>query len=834
MPKITRFCRDFCFFDSESRCFSTPKMCRIKQKRRGNPPVIGGTMDKLEGGKKARLGLIERLRAAVELRKKDKAMAVYDLAVILCAFLLSRTHVVLGSHPLGIAFLSLLPSRVWIATGGAVLGSLTLGRSGIIYAMISVIVVFLRVIISGTSDKEGHAVFGESLILRMSASVIGGFVAAVYEVLLSGFSITTVAFGVAMILLPPVAVFAASGLFDGGPSVLTLFTSDARLLSLKRESKNERYGIIFYQCSALFALCVLSFVLAKYSLLGISLGYIFASFATLLVARRFGAVRAMAVGFATALPLSPALTAGFAVTGLVSGFLFGIGLPWALIGGGVALAAWSFYSGGAVGLLATLPEYMMAALVSLPLVKRLDPEKTEAEGVSAEREVSDMIGTVALSYKNKYTGSLDALALALSSLSAVVEGSIESTKNPTKSEIRALVSDVANRYLFEKVPHLSLEGRVTLPEQIIDDMTTILYKNGKIEPKMLQEYASLSDYADGICDTVNRAVSILREEKFRLCREGGYAEYLEIMSRMLTDARTADEKEKAVNDAMSLSVSEALSTCGLTMGDGKVFGSRRPHFIIAAEDETGKKISSPELKGEIERRTDIRLGTPEFYRRGNMALMECNAAKAYAATAAYLGMPAEGELVSGDSVRLFESSLGVFSAMICDGAGSGEGAERASRFVSDFLSQMTPTPSALSLVNHITRHRGEEYVTTADIFSLDLYTGQAYFLKSGASTSYVKRGNSIFRIKSRTAPLGVMKNAECEKIRVEIQDGDIVIMTSDGFSGGDDCPWIYELLAKNPPEKMSDYADILLKEAKKHTPQTDDMTVVVIKISKKR
>ena len=791
-------------------------------------------MDRLDGDKKTRRGMIDRLRSAVELRKRDKAMAVYDLAVTLCAFLLSRTHVVLGAHPLGIALLSLLPSRVWLATVGAVLGSLTLGRGGIIYAMISVIVVFLRVIISGTSDKGGHAVFGEGLILRMSASVIGGFVAAVYEVLLSGFSITTVAFGVAMILLPPVAVFAASGLFDGGPSVLTLFTADARVLSIKKESKSEKYGIIFYQCSALFALCVVSFALSKYSLIGISAGYLFACFATLLVARRFGSVRAMAVGFATALPLSPALTAGFAITGLVAGFLFGIGFVWALVGGGVTLAAWSFYSGGTVGLLSALPEYMMSALLCVPLVKRLDPEKTEAEGISAEREVSDMIGTVALSYKNKYSGSLDALSLALSSLSAVVAGSMESTKNPTKSEIRALVTDVANQYLFEKVPHLSLEGRVTLPEQIIDDMTTILYKNGKIEPKMLFEYASLSDYADGICDTVNRAVSILREEKFRLCREGGYAEYLEIMSRMMTDARVADEKEKAVNEALSISVGEALSACGLTMGDGKVFGQRRPHFIIVAEDETGKKISSPDLKGEIEKRTDVRLGTPEFYRRGSMALMECNAAKAYTATAAYLGNPAEGEVVSGDGVRLLESQLGVFSAMICDGAGSGETAERASRFASDFLSQMTPTPSALSLVNHIARYRGEEYVTTADIFSLDLYTGQAYFLKSGASTSYVKRGNSIFRIKSRTAPLGVMKNAECEKIRVEIQDGDIVIMTSDGFSGGEDCPWIYEALAKTPPEKMSDYADTLLKEAKKHTSPTDDMTVLVIKIVKKK
>ena len=789
-------------------------------------------MDKLDAKKRTRMGgVLLRIREAFDLRKRNRTAAAYDVIVILLGFLLSRTHVVFGAHPLGIAFVSLLHGRVWLATLGATLGALTLGKSGIIYAMISVIVVFLRVIISGTTDSE-RSTFGEGLVLRMSSAVIGGFVASVYEVLLSGFSITTIAFGVSMILIPPIAVFAASGLFDGGPSLFTLFMADARVLSVKKEGE-EKYAIIFYQCSALFAVLAVSFSLREYSFIGISLGYIFATLVTIAASRRFGAVRGMAVGFAGALSLSPSLAAGFALLGLVSGFLFKIGLAYALIGGGVSLFIWSFYSGGTVGILSTLPEYMIAALASLPLIKRLDPEKTESEGVSAEREISDMIGTVALSYKSKYSGALDGLSLSLSSLSAVVSGSREEDRIPSEYEIRTLVSDVANRYLCEKLRAADTPDDIALSEEMIEKMTTIICKNGKITPEIFADLSYLSEYAEGIADTVNRAVSILREERFRLSREAGYAEYLEALGLLLTEAGRNDEREKSPNEQLSLSVGEALPAVGLTLGAAKVFGFRRPHIIIAAEDESGKKISSPELREEIERRTELCLGNAEYYRRGQMALMECTVAQRYSVSAAFLGEVRESETVSGDTVRLFEGDDGFFTAIIADGAGSGENAERASRFVSDFLSLAPASHNSLTLVNHILRHRGEDFATAVDLFNLDLYTGEAFFLKSGASTSYVKRGGSIFRIKSRTAPLGTVKRAECERIRVEIKDGDILIMTSDGFAGGEDRAWIYDLLTKEPPEKLSAYADLLLKEAKKHSQRTDDMTVAVMKITKR-
>lgn len=781
--------------------------------------------------KRERTGLGKRLREAIDIRRKSKVEPIYDIITVVMGFLFARTHIIFGAHPLGIATVAVLQKRVWLAMLGAVLGSLTLGKSGIIYAMISVIVVFLRIIISGTSDKDRGAVFSEGIILRMSSAVIGGFIAAVYEILLSGFSVTTVAFGASMILLPPVVVFGVSGIFDG-PTLSELLLADSRILSVKGRRDGEKYNLIFYQCSLLLLLFLVSFSLKGYEFIGISLGYIFTSLVTLVAARRFGSVRALAVGFVMALPLSGVYSAAFALVGISAGFLFRIGLVYGLVGGGVLLFAFCAYTGGLVGFLSTLPEYIIAALAASPIIKHLDPEKSAEEGMSAEREINDMIGTVALSYKSKYTGALDSLAVSLSALSSVVARHTDLPDPPRESEVRSLVYDVATRYIAERDPYAAVASAAPLPDPLCEEMTARVMRGEEVSAELFADYPSVAPLAEGIADTVNRAASILRRESFRAQRESGYAEYLELLGKLISEARLADGREKAVNDELSLAIPTALEASGLSLGSGKVFGARVPHFIIAAEDETGKRITSPELKAELERLSSRKLGTPEYYRRGRMALMECSAARAYSATAAFTGRPRESETVSGDTVRLYETESGIFNALISDGVGSGKDAERASRFVADFLSSSQGGHTALALANHIIRKRGEEFAATVDMFTLDLYTGEAYFLKCGAAVSYVKRGGSIFRIKSRSAPLGVLKNAECEKIKAELRDGDIVIMTSDG-AAGEDSPWIYELLSREAAVSLSDYAELILSEAVKHTAAVDDMTVAVIKIARR-
>ncbi len=786
--------------------------------------------------KKKREGALgAKVREALRARREDREITLYDALTLVLSLLFSRCHVIFGAHPIGLAFISVLPSRVWVGALGAVIGSLTLGGSGIIYAMISVIVVFLRIIISGTGDKSSGelSVFGEGLILRMSSAVIGGFVAAVYEVLLSGFTLTSVAFGVSMIILPPLLVFAFSGVFDVGIGLTELFFGDKRILSMRGRSDKEKYNLIFFVASSLMLLFFTSLSLKEYAVVGISAAYIFAPLVTILVARRFGSLYGAAVGFATALCLSSEYAAAYALIGLVSGFLFSVGIIYALVGGGVALAMWSTYAGGVTGLLSTLPEYLMSALIAAPILKRLSPEKTEEETISAEREAADMVGTVALSYKNKYSGALDSLSLSLMALASVVKKHGDTPRSAQRDELRALCHECSTRYIFERDPSAR---DVVLPDEIIEKMTTLLVNKEKITTSVFDGYASLDHLKEGICDTVNRAASILAEDSFKDSRSGGYSEYLELIGKLIGEARMADEREKTVNDVLSEQISPALDAAGLSHSVAKVFGERRPHFIIAAEDERGTRITSPMLKSDIEARAGVVLGTQEFFRRGRMALMEVSAEKRFVLDAAYAARARSGETVSGDTVRIFESDGGIFRALISDGVGSGDEARRASELVGDFLGCAVGAEgemhTALRLLNHIIRRKGEGSVATVDLFSFDLFTGDAYFIKSGAASSYIKRDSSIFRIRSHTAPLGSMKNAECERIRAEVQAGDVVVLLSDGITASaEDSAWLIELLSRKSVGAATDFAALILKEAEKRFTVSDDMTVAVVRIS---
>ena len=779
-------------------------------------------------------GILGRLREALSLRQKNKEVPIYDLFTLIISFLFARCHVIFGAHPLSLGFVAALPTRIWIATVGAVLGSLTLGKSGVIYAMISVIVVFLRVIISGTSDKdEGQSVFGESVLLRMSSSVIGGFIAAVYEVLLSGFTLTTVAFGVSMILLPPLSTLGFSGLFDG-PDLFSLFTKDARVLSLSGRTDKKKGEPIFYQASALFLVLLISLSLSEYNLLGISAAYIFSPAITLAASRRFGSLRGAATGFVSSLCLSPVYAAAFALLGLVAGILFKLGATYALIGGGAAVVGWCAYAGGVSGVLSTLPEYLFAALVSVPFLKRIDPVRAEAEGKSAEKEAKDMVGTMSLSYKSKRRAATDALAVNLTSLASIVRKCAENSEPPSLYELRSLIRETADRYIQERTQGSEIEGRVDLPEEIVEKMSKMLLASQPITEDAFEGYPSFDNLKGGIVESVNRAVAILNESRFRAERDAGYAEFLELVTKLLSEARLSDDREKSSNDYLREKVESAMAAVGLEIGCCAVYGERRPHIIIAAEDESGRTISSPELKDEIEERTGLVLGSPDFYRRASIALLECSAAKRFSVSAAFSGIARGGEEISGDTVRLIEGDDGVFGCLICDGVGTGKEARRASDFVSDFIStafcSAIGNQNIFKLVNHIIRKKGEEFISTADLFSFDSVTGDAYFYKSGAASSYIKRASSIFRIRSRTAALGALKGAECERIKAQVEAGDLIIMMSDGVAT-EDTAWLIELLAGEPEGSLKDYADLILYEAKRRFAQTDDMTVAVVRIS---
>ena len=790
-------------------------------------------------------GFLSAVRQAIKNSlshgRENATTPLFDAVVLAAAFLVARCHVVFGAHPIALGLIAVLPSRVWFAVIGASLGAMTLGKAGFIYAMISVIIAFLRIIISATDKPAGAnsgVLFGETLLLRMASSVVGGFIAAVYEILISGFSLTSVLFGVSMVLLPAVICFALSGLFDTELTPELIFLGKNEIFSTKNKSEKDKFNLIFFQCSALIAIFLLAISVEQYELLGVSAGYVFAGLVTIFAARRLGAVRGAVVGFVSAVGLSGVHSVSFALAGLAVGVLSSVGILAGVIGGAVAIAVWGAYSEGLLGVLSTLPEYAIAAVAAVPLFKKTRLEHTEDDIAGAESLAEDMVGTMALSYKSSYLGSLGSLESAFTALSSLTGKARTRDGSIKEAEVTRVCTECVGRYFDTEEAHIPaiFETRASFIEKI-PNMAAIVYKNGKINPQDLDTPAHLAPIAASICESINRAMAIIVEERYReRCRDTAPEDFA-YMAKLINEARLGDKREKTANEELEEIVRALIRNLGVDGFAVRVFGERAPHFIIATEDALGEFITSPILLSGIEREVGIKLASPEFYRRGKMALMECGTAPSYSAVSAAAFVSANGSEVSGDVTRAFSTEEERYFSLMSDGMGSGEEARETSEFVADFLARTLEfgrgVENSLRLLNNIIKRRRAECSATVDLFSLDLVTGDAMFYKCGSAPSYVKRGSSLYRIRSRTSPLGVLSELDAERIRVELEDGDYIIMFSDGVSSDGESPWLLETLAEPADADPASYAQYILEAAKRCSDSGDDMSVMVTRVQRR-
>ena len=391
-------------------------------------------------------GIGTMIRGELEKRRGDAKSLVFDAMVVIVEFLLSVCHIVFGAYPLGVAFVAVLPRGVWLALIGAVAGALSLGKSGIIHAIISIIVVFLRIMISGSERRRESTLFSEPLILRISAASIGAFVGAAYEILLGGFAFKSILYGAVSVILSAAFTFAFAGVVESGIGFSDVLTSKSDLFE-RKTSEKDKFASYIFQASFLLFVFLVSISLKRFDIFGITTAYVFSSFITLFVARRFGPIRAMAVGFVSSLGVSSLYSVGFALVGLAAGILFDAGIVYALITAGLLLSFWSAYSDGSMGFLSTFPEYVIAALLSSPFIKKLPPSKRCVEEIQTECHLAeDMVAATAITYRRGDDSSVDKLLDALLSVSASMRTLGVDEGVVSLEEYRNLVIDTAKDF----------------------------------------------------------------------------------------------------------------------------------------------------------------------------------------------------------------------------------------------------------------------------------------------------------------------------------------------------------------------------------------------------
>ena len=200
--------------------------------------------------------------------------------------------------------------------------------------------------------------------------------------------------------------------------------------------------------------------------------------------------------------------------------------------------------------------------------------------------------------------------------------------------------------------------------------------------------------------------------------------------------------------------------------------------------------------------------------------------------------------ISGDSFSFLQREDGQFVASLSDGMGTGLNAYQESERVVDLLEQFLEAgfskETAAKMINSalVLRDHGKTF-STIDVSSIDLYSGVCEFLKSGAATSFIRRGNWVEAITSTSLPAGVFQQTDFEKTCRKLYDGDMVVMVTDGVL--DVLPSEHqEKIMKdiilehqtNNPKELADYIISRVRQYKNGR-FCDDMTVLVVGLWKR-
>lgn len=140
---------------------------------------------------------------------------------------------------------------------------------------------------------------------------------------------------------------------------------------------------------------------------------------------------------------------------------------------------------------------------------------------------------------------------------------------------------------------------------------------------------------------------------------------------------------------------------------------------------------------------------------------------------------------SGDTLETVECSAGEKYILLSDGMGSGKRARLDSAMSVGLAARMLRSGLTMTtcqrMINSVMRVKEwEESFATLDFLRLDLFSGRAEFLKSGAAPAYLCRDGGMIRIDCDSYPAGILADCEPDVSSCKLFDGDTLLLASDG------------------------------------------------------
>lgn len=572
----------------------------------------------------------------------------------------------------------------------------------------------------------------------------------------------------------------------------------------------------------------------------------------------------------------PVMVASYAISGLVAGIFYKLGKIGVIIGFIIGNVILTYVANGNSSSIILIQEILIASLGLLAVPKRfkidiqdlygkekLLPETTtralttNQETITKLNSMSETIADLAKSYEEAASTVLEEKDVNAQGLS---------NEQIFKEELDVNISELENNLLYNDICENNCG--------IVDEIFEFLLKNEIITEKELANiFEKHNLYIVGfnkkgtqtendISKMIKAINSAYRVSKVNFIwkmkmqeNKKNVSSQLEGVSEAISKmAEEIKQEEKTPYETHKKEMQNLLKQKEIDVSDIKIKQNASGRFFVdvftkLCDDIEGKKCNIKKIAKILEKvlqtkfviqaqscglREEINNCKFTYYSEDNYKLQIGVATSTK-----------EGSKVSGDSHLETKLDDGKYLLAISDGMGSGKEANQSSKIAINMLEKLLKAgfdkETSLKLINSsLIANTKEDMYTTLDIQILDLFAGNMEFIKNGACPTFIKRNKEVQLLKSHTLPTGIIVKNDLIVYDYDLEDGDILVMCSDGIIDSNTEYinkelWVKYLLEDINSDDSQQIANIILNEAidNEFGMKKDDMTVIVAKINKK-
>ncbi|MDR1891630.1 MAG: SpoIIE family protein phosphatase [Oscillospiraceae bacterium] len=771
--------------------------------------------------------VIERLPVKAVERAKTAGLQFLSALV---GFIFSRSAIMNGMSPFGVAAAAAMPANSALAAGlGAVLGYIMpfSGSDPFRYIVSVVAVSVCKWLLSGlfkftrSPGFSSFAAFVSLLATGVAMNSVRGMnladgVLTVAEALLSA--------GTAYFLTYTVAAF------SGGRGVRTL--SHAELASM------------------LISFGVLLISLAPLNIGGVSPARIFACLAVLTAARygreAGGAIAGAAAGFAMSLAGGDAFfaAAAFSLGGLLSGVFARFGR----IGCGIAFvlanAVAAVRMGGVPEAVTCMYEVFAGTVIFTVLPRRVLVRAAEfLQGVPEMPRVDGLRKSV-VNRLRFASGALCDVSQTVDEVSA----RLRQINAPALDEVFAQVEGDA-------CTHCKL--RVYCWETARGDTLSALIAAGKgFKPNqeatdrvLPEEFSKRCARPKDVAEALSRRFAryqAYEESEARLTEvRSVVSDQFTGVSEMLDDLAAELEDSERFDPDAALRVEAALKQENILAADIGCFINRygRMTVEIELEGDAGRVSKSVLMNAVCEacnREFDVpaamnRSPVGSFansYQNSRRTLITVAERARLAVDFGAAQLPAAEGRLCGDAFDFFNDGKGRALFILSDGMGNGGRAAVDGAMASGLTARLLKAgfgfDCSLKIVNSAMLFKStDESIATLDICCVDLFSGAAQMYKAGAPGTYWRKNGKAGKTESQSLPAGILRDTQFEQNVTTLGREDILLLVSDGVCPGED-DWLLQELENWRRGDAQALAEHIADSARRRREDghSDDITVL--------